>query len=290
MCGSAEAKVVLDSDTMILTCDRESSFSNVRDYSYVVQKSDSSSTTASETLEFRCNTCNYTTPYTIYYNCPSGYVIPKYSENKKVNGPILFHIGTNVLTPDGNYGYWHNKIGTWHQPACRKYYSGISIITLRDIQPISSKNYRHSSTCTAKTTLVTWTPSETDYQRSLSAKVIRDYNYFDYSPADNTYNYTDYSNYPKVTQLVLKDCTASANFPGFNFDVTVNGGRYSGYPAFSSLNTVIVKGTITDFDSTSIFTIGSDSEATVVKDGTTTITTVKLSNPPIIIDWADFPG
>ena len=43
-------------------------------------------------------------------------------------------------------------------------------------------------------------------------------------------------------------------------------------------------------DLTSNFVIDPDSEASIVVSGDKTITTVKLSNPPVIIDWGDFPG
>ncbi len=72
---------------------------------------------------------------------------------------------------------------------------------------------------------------------------------------------------------------------------TINGGTYVGQPAVSSNSLVINKATLTDKGgSHSTFVMGDDSESSVTTSESQTITTVKLSNPPVIIDWADFPG
>ena len=73
-------------------------------------------------------------------------------------------------------------------------------------------------------------------------------------------------------------------------EVVIDGGTYSGSPAVSGSNITVKRGTFTDTSGTSQFLIDPDSESTVTTDGGKTITTVKLSNPPIIIDWDDFPG
>ena len=72
--------------------------------------------------------------------------------------------------------------------------------------------------------------------------------------------------------------------------VTITGGTYKGAPAVSSNRITIVKGTIIDTSGNSQFILGDDSESSVTTSESQTITTVKLSNPPVIIDWADFPG
>lgn len=73
--------------------------------------------------------------------------------------------------------------------------------------------------------------------------------------------------------------------------VIINGGTYTGCTAFKGSNIVVNKGTIVDIGAkTSGFIVGEDSEASTSVVDNKTITTVKLSNPPIIIDWGDFPG
>lgn len=87
----------------------------------------------------------------------------------------------------------------------------------------------------------------------------------------------------------LKNCTS--NGVTLMAPVTIDGGSYSGSPAINSSQCVINKGTLTDLDGTSsVFLVGDESESNSVTADGKTITTVKLSNPPVIIDWSDFPG
>ena len=74
--------------------------------------------------------------------------------------------------------------------------------------------------------------------------------------------------------------------------VTIDGGTYKGSPAVNGSNVTVKKGTFTDIGgTTSTYLIDPESEVSnVTTSGDQTITTVKLSNPPIIIDWEDFPG
>ena len=89
----------------------------------------------------------------------------------------------------------------------------------------------------------------------------------------------------------IKDCTSTTGFTCGSAEVVVDGGSYTGSPAFTGSNITVKRGTITDLnDQKSTFLVDADSESTVVKDGSSTITTVKLSNPPVIIDWGEFPG
>ena len=95
--------------------------------------------------------------------------------------------------------------------------------------------------------------------------------------------------------VTLKSCNFSGHtsrLPSLEFACVINGGDYKGYPALRNTSIVVNKGTITDYgNSHSTFMLGEDSEQTVSQGSSdTTITTVKLSNPPVIIDWADFPG
>ena len=61
----------------------------------------------------------------------------------------------------------------------------------------------------------------------------------------------------------------------------IKSGTYKGYPAIRSTYVTIEKGVIQDYNNShSLFTLGEDSEQVITTDGSTTITTVKLSNPP----------
>ncbi len=76
---------------------------------------------------------------------------------------------------------------------------------------------------------------------------------------------------------------------------TIEGGTYTGREgscaAINSAQVTVNKGTIVDYAGhSSSYVLGPDSESQVVLGDNKTITTVKLSNPPVIIDWADFPG
>ena len=92
--------------------------------------------------------------------------------------------------------------------------------------------------------------------------------------------------------LFMKQCTATGtmNFQN-NQEVYIDGGTYKGSPAITGNNVTIKRGTLTDTGSTtSKFMVDPESDAQVATSNGQTITTVKLSNPPVIIDWADFPG
>lgn len=89
----------------------------------------------------------------------------------------------------------------------------------------------------------------------------------------------------------LKACTASAQLKAQGLgELIIDGGAYQGNPAVVGSNIVVKRGTFTDTGFTSQFLVDPDSEATTSVSGDKTITTVKLSNPPIIIDWEEFPG
>ena len=75
-----------------------------------------------------------------------------------------------------------------------------------------------------------------------------------------------------------------------DMEVIIDGGNYTGSPAVTGNNVTVKRGTFTDNAGTSTFIVDPDSEATVTTSGDKTITTVKLSNPPIIIDWDNCPG
>ena len=84
----------------------------------------------------------------------------------------------------------------------------------------------------------------------------------------------------QYNKVILDNCNASQTL-STNVPVTVNGGQFIGQPAFNSNRFTITKGVIKDVSGTSsLFTVDMNSEQVVQKDGTTTITTVKLSNPP----------
>lgn len=87
----------------------------------------------------------------------------------------------------------------------------------------------------------------------------------------------------------LNNCTSmGVTLKCSNLNIT--GGNYSGSPALQSGSITVNKGTLTDTGgSKSTYIIGADSEAASTTSGTTTVTQVKLSNPPVIIDWSEFP-
>ncbi len=95
-----------------------------------------------------------------------------------------------------------------------------------------------------------------------------------------------------ISELEVLNCVSDINLTS-TVPVTIDGGQYSGNPAINGANQfTIKKATITDKTSyqSSKFMVDGDSEQTIVTNNNATITTVKLSNPPVIIDWADFPG
>lgn len=100
-----------------------------------------------------------------------------------------------------------------------------------------------------------------------------------------------------INTVELKNCTTSnlklttSTNPLMGApEVIIDGGTYTGAPAVSGSNITVKRGTFTDTSGTSQFLIDPDSEATVSTSGNKTVTVVKLTNPPIIIDWEDFPG
>ena len=110
-------------------------------------------------------------------------------------------------------------------------------------------------------------------------------------PYVQTYTHIAWPSVQSYDNVILNNCITSSTW-NTAVPVEINGGQYSGAPALNNKQFTVNKGTITDTgNSKSTFMVGADSEITeTVKDGSTTITTVKLSNPPVIIDWADFPG
>lgn len=73
--------------------------------------------------------------------------------------------------------------------------------------------------------------------------------------------------------------------------IIMDGGTFSGSPALSVQDITIKRGTLNDYDGTnSNYLIDLDSKAEVSTADTKTITIISLANPPIIIDWAEFPG
>lgn len=69
-------------------------------------------------------------------------------------------------------------------------------------------------------------------------------------------------------------------------NVVIDGGHYTGAPAVKGSNLTVRRGTIVDDSgTTSNFLVDPDSEATVTTSGDKTVTTVKLSNPPLVVDW-----
>lgn len=107
----------------------------------------------------------------------------------------------------------------------------------------------------------------------------------------STVSYYDFTY--TATDVVFKNCnnqgiTLRSN--NRNATVTIDGGTYTGSPAVSGNSIIVKRGVFTDYGGVSQFIVDIDSEIKVETVGNTTITTVKLSNPPIIIDWGDFPG
>lgn len=93
--------------------------------------------------------------------------------------------------------------------------------------------------------------------------------------------------------IKLSNCASETTLTPSSFGTAtcdINGGNYSGTPAVASSGITVVKGTLTDnAGSRSTYIVGPDSEASSTTSGSTTVTQVKLSNPPVIIDWSEFP-
>ena len=93
------------------------------------------------------------------------------------------------------------------------------------------------------------------------------------------------------SRVSFTNCTANGLNIYKNANISVEGGVYSGSPAFLSSNTTVKTGTIVDYGrSQSVVNIDPESSVDIQTTDDKTITTVKLSNPPVIIDWGDFPG
>lgn len=120
-----------------------------------------------------------------------------------------------------------------------------------------------------------------------------------------------------VKEINLNNCNAN-NIINIKGSFTINGGIYGGEggnysnnkdfgqlnrpcrpnytyrsaPALDDYNIIVNKGTIKDIGSSFVskFTLGDESEQIIGEASNgVTITTVKLSNPPIIIDWGTMP-
>ena len=90
----------------------------------------------------------------------------------------------------------------------------------------------------------------------------------------------------------LKSCTFQQLNGGTLNDIYIEGGSYTGAPAAACSSVFVRTGVFYNRANTSSsIIIDSDlSEINPSKDGDTNIQSVKLLNPPVIIDWADFPG
>lgn len=98
---------------------------------------------------------------------------------------------------------------------------------------------------------------------------------------------SSYNSVLNVTGCNVKDGGIVANT---TTAVQVNSGSFTGSPGMSLPNSNIVRATITDLSGASVFTPDIDSKVTTGDDGKGHTTyTVDLINPPIIIDWENFP-
>ena len=107
----------------------------------------------------------------------------------------------------------------------------------------------------------------------------------------------------QINNITLKNCSSNNQTFDSSYHpllpvgisgtkVTIDGGYYVGSPAISNgFNVTVKKGTFIDNNSTSSsFMIDADSEISSVTQGDGVKTTVvKLSNPPVNIDWGEFP-
>ena len=96
-------------------------------------------------------------------------------------------------------------------------------------------------------------------------------------------------------QITMQNCNSSGTLDCGYSQVLVKSGTYSGESnngaAFIGTQCVVEKGTFIDYGGAeSAFILGDESERVTTPDGDKTITVVKLTNPPIVIDWGEFPG
>lgn len=156
----------------------------------------------------------------------------------------------------------------------------------------------------------TWETTSDEWSRfirGVSEPYYVTYAYSTYERSESV-NYRDISQVNLgVSTINLKNCTAyNITLAG---NLIIDGGTYgfdrsrddwtdkdlnnfkNGYSsALDSNNIIVNKGVIIDKKrQTSKYQVGVESEPVIVEDGDFTITTIKLSNPPIIIDWGDMP-
>ena len=87
--------------------------------------------------------------------------------------------------------------------------------------------------------------------------------------------------------VVFKSCNFQTSISS-QYAATVNSGSFQGSPALNAPKFNVKKGTFTDISGTSTFLVDEESTAERATVSGYAVTTVKLTNPPIIIDWSDF--
>ena len=94
-----------------------------------------------------------------------------------------------------------------------------------------------------------------------------------------------------ITSVVFKNCKTDGVNLTPSVPLTINGGQYKGAPAIGGSGCTISKGILIDTAGTSSYILADGSVADISTDNQgNTVISVKLENPPIVIDWGEFPG
>ena len=247
----------------------------------------STSTTTTDSVgTWSCSTCGAKTSYAYSRaTLPAGFVIVRSSSGSWLHeGPRVIKTDGIRVDASGAYGPYTLTTGRY------SFGGGISTsgnsVTKSVTGTVDTVSYTHRAECSksGRETFGGYTTSWTVSCYPSSAVTN--------SPSGTyTYNKTTISNPKQASELILKGCTSSGyTLPGMSISTTIKGGKFEGAPAVNSTSYTIDSATLVDTSGTSTFTLGAESESVVSQGDGKTITTVKLSNPPVIIDWADFPG
>ncbi len=300
LCLTAEAKTIEDVETSTLTFSSESISYNF-DYSYyygggpwktkaiILNSRYYTKTGFSEDSLHRCRICGEEGYYTLptSYTLPGDLVTLSNSSGSNQRGPEIFIIGATALDRAGHFTTYHNSTDSYYGPSGYYAKSGATAIVhtigVNTTQCVGT----HLTGCTYAT--LQWNITHYTEGKSVTCYYEDDVEYR--NSTRHTYELTDFTKGSQYSTVIFKGCrTNDVTIPNTSFDLQINGGTYIGRPAINSSNATVITGTITDNGGNSVFLVGPDSEQQVTTSDNKTITTVKLSNPPVIIDWADFPG
>ena len=193
--------------------------------------------------------------------------------------------------------YYSDVFQSWKSHDVGITYLNVSKITSNKVASVLGVNTENLSQVYSTATAELVHECGIGYSKTSTAWCMGDHGHgHKYTKAwSEPHNYT----YPgnqliDLSSVELKNLTVSGptlKLPATsNARVVIDGGSYQGSPAVTGAGIIVKRGTFTDLIGNSLFIVDADSEATVTTSGDKTITTVKLSNPPVIIDWGDFPG